>query len=97
MNGVFIHTTRPRSLAADRFGRPALLLGVATISGNRLGWMPTSTSLGTGATLGATVTPPALGPSTTAAVLAQAGNGFGASVLGSYTSSLTVTAVTSLP
>jgi hypothetical protein len=87
--------------------------GTATISGNQLGWVPTSTSLATGATLGATVTPAAPGLGTTAATLASAhaGNGFGTSALGAnltlaippaappgaYTSSLTVTAVTSLP
>jgi len=58
-----------------------------TISGNQLGWVPTDTSLATGATLGGTVTPAAPGLGTTAAVLAQAhaatpGSGSGTSVLG---------------
>jgi len=85
----------------------------ATISGNQVGWMPTDTSLATGATLGGTVTPVAPGLGTTAATLASAhaGFGFGTSALGAnltlaipaateagaYTSSLTVTAVTTLP
>jgi hypothetical protein len=84
-----------------------------TISGNQLGWVPTDTSLATGATLGGTVTPAAPGLGTTAAVLAQAhaGNGVGTSALGAnltlvipaaakagpYAATLTVTAVTSLP
>src|SRR5579859_2512758 len=84
-----------------------------TISGNQLGWAPTDTSLGTGATLGGTVAPGSPGLGTTAAVLAQAhaGNGFGNSVLGAnltlaipatapagaYAATMTLTAVTSLP
>ena len=83
-----------------------------TFSGNQLGWVPTDTALGTGVTLGGTVTPAAPGLGTTAAVLAQAAapNGSGTSVLGAnltlaipataaagpYTGSLTITAVTSL-
>jgi len=85
----------------------------STISGNQLGWMPASTSLAAGAALGDTVTPAAPGLGTTAATLAsaQAGSGFGTSMLsagltlaippaaraGTYTSTLTVTAVTTLP
>jgi len=85
----------------------------STISGNQLGWMPTGTSLGTGVTLGATVTPAAPGLGITAATLASApaGSGLGTSVLGAnltlaipaaafagpYAGLLTVTAVTSLP
>jgi hypothetical protein len=85
----------------------------STISGNQLGWAPTDTSLGTGATLGGTVAPASPGLGTTAAVLAQAhaGSGAGTSALGAnltlaipatalagpYASSLTLTAVTSLP
>jgi hypothetical protein len=96
--------------AADFVGSGTAAGG--TISGNHLGWVPTGTSLGTGVTLGGTVTPAAPGLGTTAAVLAQAhaGSGFGTSGLGanltlaipaaapagSYTSSLTVTAVTTL-
>jgi len=84
-----------------------------TMSGNQLGWMPTGTSLATGVTLGGTVTPGSPGLGSTAAVLAQAfaGGGVGTSALGAnltlaipataaagpYASTLTVTAVTSLP
>ena len=84
-----------------------------SIPGNQLGWAPASASLGTGVTLGGTVAPGSPGLGTTAAVLASAhaGSGSGTSALGanltlaipaaaaagSYTSSLTVTAVTSLP
>jgi hypothetical protein len=84
-----------------------------TISGNQLGWMPTDTSLGTGVTLGVSVTPGSPGLGTTAAVLASAtpGHGFGTSALGanmtmdlptlayagSYSDTLTVTAVTTGP
>ena len=81
-----------------------------TISGNQLGWMPTDTSLGTGVTLGPTVTPASPGLGTTAGVLAQAAapNGTGTSVLGAnltlaipasaaagpYGGTMTITAVT---
>lgn len=86
-----------------------------TISGNQLGWVPTSTTLATGVTLGPTVTPASPGLGSAAAVLASVhagnGNGFGTSTFGAnltlaipsttpagpYTSSLTVTAVTSNP
>jgi hypothetical protein len=84
-----------------------------TISGNQLGWVPTDTSLATGATLGATVTAAAPGIGSTAAVLASAapGGGVGTSALGAnlnliipasaeagpYASTLTVTAVTTGP
>ena len=84
-----------------------------TMSGNQLGWMPTGTSLATGVTLGGTVTPGRPGLGSSAAVLAQAfaGGGVGTSALGAnltlaipataaagpYASTLTVTAVTSLP
>lgn len=84
-----------------------------TISGNQLGWVPTDTSLATGATLGPTVTAAAPGIGTTAAVLASAvpGGGEVTSVLGAtlnliipagteagpYASTLTVTAVTTGP
>jgi len=85
------------------------------ISGNQLGWAPTSTTLAQGVTLGPVVTPAAPGLGTTAAVLASVhagtGNGFGTSAFGAglnlaippaspagpYTSTLTVTAVTSNP
>ena len=85
----------------------------STIPGNQLGWQPTDTALAPGATLGGTVAPASPGIGTTAAVLAQAhaGNGFGTSTLGAnltlaipssaaagaYASTLTLTAVTSLP
>jgi len=85
----------------------------SVISGNQLGWTPAGTPLGTGVILGGTVTPAGPGLGSTAAVLAsaQAGAGFGTSTLGAgltlvipatapagdYASSLTVTAVTSLP
>jgi hypothetical protein len=85
----------------------------ASISGNQLGWAPTSTSLGTNVTLGGIMAPAGPGLGTTAAVLASApaGSGYGTSKLGAdltlaippaaaegdYTGSLTVTAVTSLP
>jgi hypothetical protein len=81
-----------------------------TFSGNQLGWVPTDTSLGTGVTLGPTVTPASPGLGTTAGVLAQAHapNGTGTSVLGAnltlaipasaaagpYAGTLTITAVT---
>jgi hypothetical protein len=84
-----------------------------TISGNQLGWVPTDTSLGTSVTLGATVTPASPGLGTTAATLASAtpGHGFGTSALGanmtldlpalafagSYSDTLTITAVTTGP
>ncbi len=82
----------------------------SSISGNQLGWVPTDTSLGTGVTLGPTVTPASPGLGTTAGVLAQAAapNGTGTSVLGAnltlaipasaaagpYAGTMTVTAVT---
>jgi hypothetical protein len=59
-----------------------------TISGNQLGWVPTSstTPLTQGVTLGATVAPATLGLGTTAAVLASVhsgvGNGYGTTTLG---------------
>jgi hypothetical protein len=81
-----------------------------TISGNQLGWVPTDTSLGTGVTLGPTVTAASPGLGTTAGVLAQAAapNGTGTSVLGAnltlaipasaaagpYAGTMTITAVT---
>jgi hypothetical protein len=84
-----------------------------SIAGNQLGWVPTDTSLATGATLGPTVTGAAPGIGTTAAVLASAvpGGGVGTSALGAnlnliipasteagpYASTLTVTAVTTGP
>jgi phosphate transport system substrate-binding protein len=84
-----------------------------TISGNQLGWTPTETSLGPGAVLGGTVAPASPGLGSTAAVLASAlaGGGDGTSALGAnltldipasaaagpYASTLTITAVTSLP
>ena len=55
-----------------------------SISGNQLGWVPTSVGpLVGGAILGGTVAPAAPGLGTTAAVLAQAhsGSGFGTNVL----------------
>lgn len=85
------------------------------ISGNELGWTPTSTTLATGVSLGGTVTPGSPGLGSTAAVLASVhaglNNGFGTSTFGAnlnlsipatapagpYTSTLTVTAVTSNP
>jgi hypothetical protein len=83
-----------------------------TISGNQLGWTPTGTVAG-GAVLGPVVAPAAPGLGTTAGVLAHAaaGNGFGTSNLsanlllaipptapaGPYTSTLTLTAVTTGP
>jgi Bacterial Ig-like domain (group 3) len=83
------------------------------ISGNQLGWVPTDTSLATGATLGGTVTPAGPGLGSTAAVLASAapGGGGGTSALGAnltldipasaiagpYAATLTVTAVTTGP
>jgi len=57
----------------------------ASISGNQLGWTPTSTGpLPQGATLGGTVAPAAPGLGTTPAVLASAhaGSGYGTSTLG---------------
>jgi hypothetical protein len=84
-----------------------------SISGNQLGWVPTSTSLGAGVTLGAPVAPGGPGLGTTPAILAAApaGSGYGTSTLGAnltlailsgtpaggYTSSLTVDAVTAMP
>lgn len=85
----------------------------ASISGNQLGWAPTSTSLAARVTLGDVVAPGAPGLGVTPAVLASApaGSGFGASQLGAdltlavppeatvggYTGSLSVTAVTAQP
>jgi Bacterial Ig-like domain (group 3) len=85
----------------------------STISGNQLGWVPTSTSLATGAALGPTVAPGSPGLGATAAVLASAaaGGGVGTSLLGAnltlaipppaapgpYASTMAVTAITSLP
>jgi phosphate ABC transporter phosphate-binding protein len=84
-----------------------------TISGNQLGWVPSTSSLATGAALGGVVAPTAPGLGSTAAVLASAapGGGFGTSSLGAnltldipvsteagpYTSTLTITAVTTGP
>jgi hypothetical protein len=86
--------------------------GGSTISGNQLGWTPTGTPAGA-AVLGPAVAPAAPGLGTTAAILASAsaGNGFGTSNLsanllldipasaaaGAYSSTLTLTAVTSAP
>jgi len=61
--------------------------GTASIPGDNLGWVPTDTSLATGAILGGTVTPgtaPPNGLADTAAVLASAvpGGGVGTSGLG---------------
>jgi len=83
-----------------------------TISGNQRGWVPTDTSLVTGAALGPTVTAGSPGLGTTPSVLASApsGHGFGTSVLGAnltlaipalavagpHSGTLTVTAVTTL-
>ena len=83
-----------------------------TISGDQLGWTPTGTPAGS-ATLGTAVAPASPGLGTTAGVLASAtpGNGFGTSnlsanllldipasaVAGPYTSTLTLTAVTTGP
>jgi hypothetical protein len=84
-----------------------------TISGNQLGWVPTGTSLATGATLGQTVVPgrPGLGDKAAVLASATAGGGGGTSLLGAdltlaipptaapgpYGSTMTVTAITSMP
>jgi hypothetical protein len=81
------------------------------ISGNQLGWVPTSTALGTGVLLGPTVAPGSPGLGTTPAILAQAHapNGTGTSTLGAnltldipalapaaaYKAALSITAATS--
>jgi phosphate ABC transporter phosphate-binding protein len=83
------------------------------ISGNQLGWMPTSTTLASGAILGGTIAPAAPGLGTTAAILAsaKAGTGLGTSTLGAtltlaipptnpsgaYSGVLTLTAVAAFP
>ncbi|HLK02122.1 MAG TPA: Ig-like domain-containing protein [Streptosporangiaceae bacterium] len=118
LNAVTVSDTRNTFPGWSVSGQSANFVGSgtavgSTISGNQLGWAPTDTALGTGATLGATVAPASPGLGTTAAVLAQAhaGNGFGTSTLGAnltlaipptaaagaYASTLTLTAVTSLP
>ena len=97
---------------ADDFTGTGTAAG-STISGDQLGWTPTDSSIATGAMLGDPVTPgsPGLGGTAGTLASAHAGNGVGTSVLGAdltlaipagtqagdYTSSLTVTAVTSLP
>ena len=57
-----------------------------TIPGDQLGWVPTDTSIATGAVLGAAVTPgstsPGLGDSAETLASAAAGSGFGTSALG---------------
>ena len=118
LNVVTVSDTRNAAPGWSVSGQSADFAGSGTaaggtISGNQLGWAPTDTSLGTGATLGGTVAPASPGLGTTAAVLAQAhaGSGAGTSALGAnltlaipatalagpYASSLTLTAVTSLP
>jgi hypothetical protein len=93
--------------AAD-FAGSAAAAG-ATIPAGQLGWVPTDTSLATGAVLGPTVAPGSPGLAT-AALLASAVSGRGtgttllgadltldiplAAIAGPYTSTLTVTAVT---
>jgi hypothetical protein len=91
--------------------------GTASISGNQLGWTPSSTTtpLPTGVILGGTVAPGAPGLGTTAAVLAQEHSGANtggtavslsaalnlaipaAQAAGTYSGTLTLTAVQSLP
>jgi hypothetical protein len=113
LNPITVADTRNNAPGWSVTGQAADFTGPGTISGNQLGWMPTDTSLATGATLGGTVAPGTPGLGSTAAVLAQAhaGSGAGSSALGAnltlgiptttpggtYASSLTVTAVTSLP
>jgi hypothetical protein len=118
LNPITVSDTRNTSPGWSVSGQTSDFTGSGTaagktISGNQLGWVPTDTSLATGATLGGTVTPAAPGLGSTAAVLAQAhaGNGVGTSGLGAnltllipagtaagpYAATLTVTAVTSLP
>lgn len=83
------------------------------LPGDQLGWTPTESALAGGVTLGPTVAPGDPGLGTTPAVLAsaRADSGFGTTGLGAtlmlaipsrakvgpYTSTLTLTAVTSLP
>jgi hypothetical protein len=90
--------------------------GTASISGNQLGWTPTSTAtLPTGVILGPVVAPASPGLGTTAAVLAQEHSGANtgtssanlsanlllaipaAQAAGTYSGTLTLTAVQSLP
>ena len=84
----------------------------SAISGSQLGWVPTDTSLATGAALGPTVAPatPGLGGMPGILASAAAGGGLGTSLLGAnltlaipptaaagpYASTLTVTAVAAL-
>jgi hypothetical protein len=120
LNPITVSDTRNTYPGWSVTGQVANFVGSGTaasgnIPGDQLGWVPTDTSLATGAVLGATVTPgsssPGLGD--TAEVLASAvpGGGNGTSALGAnltldipatapagpYTSSLTVTGVTTGP
>jgi hypothetical protein len=118
LNTITVSDTRNTSPGWSVSGQESAFAGSgtaagATISGNQLGWVPTDTSLATGATLGTTVTPANPGLGTTAAVLASAvpGGGVGTSGLGAnltldipataaagpYAGSMTITAVTTGP
>jgi hypothetical protein len=115
LNPVTVSDTRNTFPGWQVTGQESTFSGSGTsagysISGNQLGWAPTDTSLGTGVTLGPTVTPAGPGLGTTAGVLAQAAapNGTGTSVLGAnltlaipasaaagpYAGTMTITAVT---
>lgn len=85
----------------------------SAIPGHGLGWVPTATSLASGAALGQTVRPgrPGLGSASAVLASAAAGGGAGTSLLGAdltlaippavapgpYASTMTITATTSMP
>jgi len=117
LNAITVSDTRNTYPGWSVSGQAASFTGSGsaagqTISGNQLGWVPTDTSLATGASLGPAVTAGSPGLGTTPAVLAlaHAGHGFGTSVLGAnltlaipalavagpYSGTLTVTAITAL-
>jgi phosphate ABC transporter phosphate-binding protein len=117
LNPITVSDTRNTYPGWSVSGQAADFIGsagaAATISGNQLGWVPTDTALGSGVTLGSTVSPGSPGLGTTAGILASAnpGGGYGTSALsanltldlptaaqpGQYGSTLTLTAVTAPP
>jgi hypothetical protein len=113
LNPITVADTRSSSLGWSVTGQAGDFAGTAagsTISGNQLGWAPTGTSLPSVVTLGGPVTPGSPGLGTTAALLASASAAstctLGANLTldipstatpGSYSSTLTLTAVTSGP
>jgi hypothetical protein len=113
LNPIMVADTRSSSPGWSVSGQATTFAGTAagsSISGDQLGWAPTGTSLPTVVTLGGAVAPGSPGLGTTAAVLASATAAstctLGANLTldipasatpGSYSSTLTLTAVTSGP